>query len=105
MKPASKALFVLLLAVLFLTGAQLYQKPPKAVLDVLEAPTTPTLSLNPALNFALQAQLIRYPSIAELSQPMLRLAGLRINPKTNGLHNITFHSSLTLRKIPSGEEI
>ena len=25
-----------------------------------------------------------YPTIAELSQPMLRLAGPRINPKTNG---------------------
>jgi dipeptidyl aminopeptidase/acylaminoacyl peptidase len=36
---------------------------------------------------------------------MLRIAGMRINPKTNGLHNTTFNSSLTLRKIPSGEEI
>ena len=36
---------------------------------------------------------------------MLRLAGMRINPKTNGLHNTTFNSSLTLRKIPEGTEI
>jgi len=105
MKTAKNASFVLLLAALFLIGAEPYRKPPKAVLDVLNAPTTPTLSLSPTQTFALEAREIRYPSIAELSQPMLRLAGLRINPKTNGLHNTTFHSSLTLRKIPSGEEV
>ena len=36
---------------------------------------------------------------------MLRLAGMRINPKTNGLHNATFSSSLTLRKVPAGTTI
>jgi len=105
MKPATKASLLLVLAALCLSGAEPYRKPPKAVLDVLNAPTTPTLSLSPTRNFALQGQFVRYPPIAELSQPMLRLAGLRINPKTNGLHNATFESSLTLRKIPSGEEI
>ena len=34
---------------------------------------------------------------------MLRIAGMRINPKTNGLHNTTFNSSLSLRKIPEGK--
>ena len=105
MKSAKTASFVLLLAALFLIGAEPYRKPPQAVLDVLNAPTTPTLSLSPTQTFALESREIRYPSIAELSQPMLRLAGLRINPKTNGLHNTTFHSSLTLRRIPSGEEV
>ncbi len=36
---------------------------------------------------------------------MLRIAGMRINPKSNGLHNTVFNSSLTLRKIPEGTEI
>jgi dipeptidyl aminopeptidase/acylaminoacyl peptidase len=53
----------------------------------------------------MQGQPIRYPPIAELAQPMLRIAGMRINPKTNGLHNTTFNSSLSLRKIPEGAEI
>ncbi len=48
---------------------------------------------------------MRYPPIAELAQPMLRLAGMRINPKTNGLHNATFNSSLTLRKMPAGTAV
>src|SRR5260370_42671145 len=105
MNPATKASCLLFLAALFLTGAHPYQKPPKAVLAAPNAPATPTLSLSPTRTFALQAQPVRYPPIAELAQPMLRIAGMRINPKTNGLHNTTFNSSLTLRKIPSGVEI
>src|SRR5471030_684829 len=105
MRPATKASLAVLLAATFGFGAELYRKPPKAVLDVLNAPATPTLSISPTHTYAMQGQPVRYPPIAELSQPMLRIAGMRINPKTNGLHNITFNSSLTLIQIPSGTEI
>src|ERR1019366_7123450 len=105
MKPATKASILLVLAALFLSGATPYQKPPQAVLDVLHSPLTPTLAISPSRHFAMQGQPVRYPPIAELAQPMLRIAGMRINPKTNGLHNTTFNSSLSLRKIPEGTEI
>src|ERR1039458_2674827 len=104
MKPVSTA-SILLLPALLLFGAEPYRKPPQAVLDVLNAPATPALSLSPSHAYALQGSPVRYPPIAELAQPMLRLAGLRINPKTNGLHDATFDSTLTLRKIPEGTEI
>src|SRR5258706_16078204 len=105
MKTATRASFLLLLAALILLGAEPYRKPPKAVLDVLNAPTTPSLSLSPTRAFAMQGQPVRNPPIAELAEPMLRIAGMRINPKTNGLHNATFNSSLLLRKMPEGAEI
>jgi len=105
MKPATKASLLLLCTAALIFAAEKYQKPPKAVLDVLNAPVTPTLSLSPTHTFAVQAQPVRYPPIAELSQPMLRIAGMRINPKSNGLHNTVFNSSLTLRKVPEGTEI
>ena len=105
MKPATKASFLLLCSVTLFLGAEKYQQPPKAVLDVLNAPVTPLLALSPTQTFAVQAQPVRYPPIAELSQPMLRIAGMRINPKSNGLHNTVFNSSLTLRRIPGGAEI
>ena len=104
MKPVSRA-SILVLSALLLFGAEPYRKPPQAVLDVLNAPATPALSLSPSRAYAIQGSPVRYPPIAELAQPMLRLAGLRINPQTNGLHNTTFDSSLTLRKIPEGTEI
>jgi len=104
MKPAKSVLLLLSLPALFF-GAQPYQKPPQAILDVLNAPPTPQLSISPARTYAMQGQAVRNPPIAELAQPMLRLAGVRINPKTNGLHNTVFNSSLTLRKIPEGTTI
>ena len=105
MRPATKAAIALFASALSLAGAEPYRKPPQAVLDALNAPATPTLSISPTRDYALQGSPVRYPPIAELAQPMLRLAGQRINPKTNGLHNTTFNSSLVLRKIPEGTEI
>src|ERR1017187_4732200 len=105
MRPATKASILLVLAALFLPGATPYQKPPQAVLDVLNSPLTPILAIGPTRHFAVQGQPVRYPPIAELAQPMLRIAGMRINPQTNGLHNTTFNSSLSLRKIPEGTEV
>jgi dipeptidyl aminopeptidase/acylaminoacyl peptidase len=98
------ALLVLSGSVLFF-GAETYQKPPKEIMDILNAPATPTLTLSPSRAYAMQGSPVRYPPIAELSEPMLRLAGVRINPKTNGLHNDTFNTDLTIRKIPEGTEI
>jgi len=105
MKPAKRLSLVLFLGAVFLTGAEVYRKPPQAVLDILNAPVTPALSISPARNFAMQGAPVRNPPISELSQPMLRLAGIRINPKTNGLHNTTFNTTLSLRHIPEGTEI
>lgn len=103
--PTAKIVCLLSATALMLCGAETYQKPPKAILDVMNAPVTPTLQLSPTRDFALQSQTVQYPPIAELAEPMLRIAGMRINPKTNGLHNVVFLTGLTLRKIPSGEEI
>ncbi len=105
MKHATKAFLLIFLAALVLLGEEQYRKPSKAVLDVLNAPATPALSLSPTRAYAMQGQPVRNPPIAELAEPMLRIAGMRINPKTNGLHNATFNSSLLLRKMPEGAGI
>ena len=104
MQPPAKVLLLIFFSAFFLSGAESYQKPPQAILDILNSPITPGLFISPARTYAIQGSPVRYPPIAELAQPMLRLAGLRINPKTNGLHNVTFHRSLTLRKLPEGTE-
>jgi dipeptidyl aminopeptidase/acylaminoacyl peptidase len=94
-----------LLAPSFFAHAQTpYQKPPKAVLDVLDAPESSTVSVSPSRDKMLLATPVRYPSIAELAEPMLRLAGSRINPKTNGPHNPRRIVKLTLKNIADGKE-
>ena len=80
-----------------------YQKPPAAILNVLNTPPPPVTSLSPDGSALLLEEYSRYPSIAEISQPMLRLAGLRINPDTNGPH-LAFHGrALTLKMLADGK--
>jgi dipeptidyl aminopeptidase/acylaminoacyl peptidase len=97
--------FVLLLPG-FNAGAQTpYQKPPKAILDVLNAPSTPSVSFSPTRERMLLIQSERYPTIADLAEPMLRLAGMRINPNTNGPHRVPRITGLALRNLTDGKEI
>jgi Tol biopolymer transport system component len=44
------------------------------------------------------------PSIAELSQPELRIAGMRINPRTNGMNRTRPYAGLKLMNIENGTE-
>ena len=81
-----------------------YRKPPQAVLDVLNAPVTPTAFLSPARDRMILATGVRYPSIADVSQPMLRLAGLRINPNTTGRHLATYYVAYSIKSIAGGAE-
>ena len=101
-----KILFLLVALVLPLNlfAQNTYQKPPKDVMDVLDAPASPSTSVSPAKDKFALLQPLRYPPISELSQPMLRLAGLRINPNTNGAHRQPYFVSLTLKNIGDGKE-
>ncbi|MEP6924583.1 MAG: S9 family peptidase, partial [Pyrinomonadaceae bacterium] len=81
-----------------------YQKPPQEIENVLNAPAIPTTSISPARDKILVAEPLRYPPITELAQPMLRLAGLRINPNTNGQHRQPYFIKLTLKNISDGKE-
>jgi dipeptidyl aminopeptidase/acylaminoacyl peptidase len=94
---------ILLLLAIPLAADQLpYQKPPKEILDILNAPALPTLAVNSPRTYATLSQSERYPSIAEVSAPMLRLAGIRIDPRTNGLHLAPHSISITVVKLPEG---
>ena len=82
-----------------------YKKPPKEIEDILNAPVTPTTSVSPAKDKILFAEPLRYPPISELAQPMLRLAGERINPNTNGQHRQPYFVKLSLKNIADGKEM
>ncbi len=99
------ALFLIAAFVVAAPGQQGYKKPPQDVLDILTAAVTPTASVSPARDTMLLATGLRYPPIADLAEPMLRLAGLRINPNTNGPHRFQYAVALTLKRINDGSEI
>jgi dipeptidyl aminopeptidase/acylaminoacyl peptidase len=81
-----------------------YQKPPREILDVLNAPATPRAFVSPTHDYALLAEPLRYPPISVVGQPMLRLAGLRINPANNGPHRPDLYSSITVMRISDGTQ-
>lgn len=60
-----------------------YQKPSNEILQLVEAPLAPTVRIMGEGEHLVLLYRDYYKTITELSEPELRLAGLRINPKTN----------------------
>ena len=56
------------------------------------------------MDFVVLYRQVPYPSIADMAQPMLRLAGLRINPLQGGTHNPPHFTDFTVRHLPDGAE-
>ena len=61
-----------------------YQMPPKAIVDILDAPPIPTVVVGPDLRTIAVLSRRSMPTIAELAEPIYRIAGARINARTNG---------------------
>jgi len=76
-----------------------YILPPKVIVDMLDAPPPPTAEVSPARDVIALLERASMPTIAELSQPFYRLAGVRINPRTNAPHRGNRYRDLTLKVI------
>jgi dipeptidyl aminopeptidase/acylaminoacyl peptidase len=81
-----------------------YLTPPQVIVDVLDAPPTPGIVVSPTREVIALLPRRSLPAIAELSRPMLRLAGLRIDPANNGPHLTPSGTGITLRTIATGAE-
>jgi dipeptidyl aminopeptidase/acylaminoacyl peptidase len=64
-----------------------YDKPPQNVLDVLRAPSPPSPYVSPARDRILLVSWVWYPPIAQVAEPFLRLAGVRVEPRTRRKHD------------------
>ena len=85
-----------------------YQLPPKAIVEIVDALPTPGIELSPAgaatdKRWMLIEHFSGLPTIAELAEPELRLAGLRFNPKTDGPSRGRYDTSLELQALPNGK--
>jgi dipeptidyl aminopeptidase/acylaminoacyl peptidase len=61
-----------------------YRTPPAPIAEILEPPPLPFASTSPDGRLLLLQERATMPPVADLAAPMLRLAGMRINPATNG---------------------
>ena len=101
----ASALFCISLLGYAAFGQGSYKAPPKTITDILNAPATPGTSISPARDRIALLEPLRYPPISELAQPMLRLAGLRINPNTNGQHRQPYAVGMKIKNIADGREM
>jgi dipeptidyl aminopeptidase/acylaminoacyl peptidase len=81
-----------------------YLTPPKAIIDVLDAAPLPTVIVGPTHETLVLLPRHSMPTIADVSQPMLRLAGMRINPRTNGPHRAQVATGMTLQSVATRAE-
>ena len=85
-------------------AAPTYQQPPQPIAQILDSKPNPTASLSPDRQTLLLQERASLPSIAELAEPMLRLAGYRINPQNNGPANsrVTWLTGLSFQTVEGG---
>nr|MBX2844929.1 S9 family peptidase [Saprospiraceae bacterium] len=102
-------IFLLFLALCFAfsSTAQLdlgYQKPDKAILDLADVNLPPSTFTDSKGEIAIMLYRDQYKTIAELSEPELRLAGLRINPATNIGSRQTYYKGVKILTLKNGKE-
>ncbi len=81
-----------------------YQTPPEEIVKILDAAPPPMVTVSPARDRVAIVERASMPAIAELAQPMLRLAGVRLNPATNGPHRTPGVTAVTFKPIAGGPE-
>ncbi|HEV7517870.1 MAG TPA: prolyl oligopeptidase family serine peptidase, partial [Thermoanaerobaculia bacterium] len=78
------------------TAVAAYRTPPKVLVDLTDASRTPQVRLDPSRQWLLVLPFQGLPPIAELAQRELRLAGLRIDPRANGLSRRPYFTGMKL---------
>jgi dipeptidyl aminopeptidase/acylaminoacyl peptidase len=99
-------LIALVLPLLLLAQATpAYKRAPEAIRKVLDAPLAPSLSLSPNGDYLTFASQQRYPAVADLARPSLKLAGLRLDPATNGPQRLGRITGVKIRRMDSDKLI
>ena len=81
-----------------------YKKPPTGIADLVMAKPTPSVSFDRKGEWMLIMERSSMPTVEELAQPELRIAGLRINPNNFGFSRTPYMISLILKNIKTGTE-
>ena len=102
------SLLPLLLLFLLGTGVRAqstYQKPDKAILDLVDVPLAPQVLMDDNEEIMVLLYRDAYKSIEELSQKEMRLGGLRIDPATNIGSRTTYVNRIRIRGVLRDTEI
>lgn len=81
-----------------------YKKPPKEIYDLVTAKPSPGVSIDNKGEWMLLLERSDMPSVEDLAQPELRIAGLRINPNNYGSSRSAYTIGLSLKNIVTNQE-
>lgn len=89
------------------TSGTPYHRAPDAIAKALETPPTPAVALSPDHRTMAILGRENLPSIANLSKPILRLGGYRIDPATNGQAEVrvAWLNALSFQDVASGRTV
>lgn len=84
-----------------------YQEPPKGIVDLVDAPQIPVQQFSEDGKWMLILEPPGYQSIQQVAQPVLGIAGLRINPITNTTvaEDAGTFKRITIKELKTGKEI
>ena len=82
-----------------------YALPPAALQAIVDAPRPPQLAISPHRDLLSLTQSPSLPGIDVVAQPELKLAGLRINPRSYSQSRFSFGNDFWLLEIASGQNI
>lgn len=80
-----------------------YQAPPESIRELVDAPTTPLVQLTKDGGRMVLLERPDYPTIADIAQPVLGLAGIRLNPANNAAEGTGF-TGIVVREVQTGVE-
>ena len=84
--------------------AETYRTPAPALAQLVDAPVTPGATVSPDGRWLLLEERPSLPTIGEVAREELRIAGLRIDPLSNGPSRSQGSTGLTLKELPDGAE-
>lgn len=87
----------------FAQDAVNYQTPPKEIADLLLAKPTPGVSIDSKGEWMLLSERNSYPTVEELGQPEIRIAGLRLNPNNYSPSRQVYINNFSLKNIASNK--
>ena len=94
-------LLLLPISYAFSQEAITYQKPPQEILELIDIERAPSVFADSKKQKMILVFRDQYKSITELSENEMRLAGLRINPKTNIGSRTTYYNNIKLLTVDS----
>src|SRR6056297_1630385 len=103
MRQISIVLLSLLSYISFSQEGLTYQQPPQEILELVDVQLAPAVQLDENREVMVLLYRDAYETIEQLSRDEMRLAGLRIDSKTNIGSRVRYYNNLKIRKLENGD--